>query len=127
MTIMKQLSVFVENKIGTLEELCQELANAGANILGVLLVDEKDWSVIRIVVDDVPKAKSALQNTGYVFGESEVIAIELDNNPGALASFAGKLTKENINVEFAYVSCLGPKAMVIMSTSNNKKAYKLLK
>jgi hypothetical protein len=124
---MKQLSVFVENKVGTLQELCIELANAGANILGVLIVDEQDWSVVRIVVDDVPKAKSALQATGYVFGESDVLAVELDNNPGSLAEFSGKLAKEDINVEFSYVSCIGPKALVILSTSNNKKAMKVVK
>ena len=127
MPLVKQLSLFVENKVGTLQELCKELAKAGANILGVLLVDEQDWSVVRIVVDDVPKAKSALQETGYVFGESEVLAVELDNNPGALAEFAGKLAKEEINVEFSYVSCVGPRAMVILSTSNNKKASKIVK
>ncbi len=127
MPLMKQLSVFVENKVGTLQELCTELANVGANILGVLIVDEQDWSVVRIVVDDVPKAKTALQETGYVFGESEVLAVELENSPGALAEFSGKLAKESINVEFSYVSCIGPKAMVILSTSNNKKASKVIK
>ena len=127
MPLMKQLSVFVENKIGTLQELCKALAKVGANILGVLLVDESDWSVVRIVVDDVPKAKTALQSTGYVFGESEVLAVELANNPGSLADFAGKLAKENINVEFSYVSCIGPKALIILSTSNNKKASKIIK
>lgn len=127
MPLMKQLSVFVENKIGTLQKLCAEMAGVGTNILGALLVDEKDWSVVRIVVDDVAKARSALQKTGYVFGESEVLAVELDNNVGALAEWAGKLAAEDINVEFSYVSCTGTKALVIMSTSNNKKASKLLK
>lgn len=125
--MVKQLSVFVENKVGTLQELCTELGRAGVNVLGTLLVDERDWGVVRLVVDDVTKAKAALQKTGYVFGESEVLAVELDNTPGTLADVASRLAKENISVEFIYGSGAGPKALMILSTSNNKKASKLLR
>ena len=127
MTVMKQLSVFVQNKVGTLHKLADELSRADTNILGTLLVDEKDWSVIRIVVDNVAKAKEALQRTGYVFGESDVLAFELPNKPGALSDLAEKLEKESIGIEFAYVSASGDKALMIMSTTNDKKAAKILK
>lgn len=125
--MVKQLSVFVQNKVGTLKELCTELGRAGVNVLGTLLVDERDWGVVRLVVDDVTKAKAALQKTGYVFGESEVLAVELDNTPGTLADVASKLARESISVEFIYGSGAGPKALMILSTSNNKKASKLLR
>ena len=127
MTIMKQLSVFVQNKVGTLHKLADELSRANTNILGTLLVDEKDWSVIRIVVDDIAKAKEALKRTGYVFGESDVLAFELSNSPGALSDLAGRLEKENVGIEFAYISAAGEKALMIMSTTNDKKAAKILK
>ena len=126
MAIHKQLSVFVENKVGGFYELCSALSKAEVNILGVLASNDLDWGVVRIVVDDVAKAKLALNDSGYVYGENEIIALYLDNYPGALAIAAEKLSKAKIAIEYIYATAEDNKALVLLTTSNNKKAEKIL-
>jgi hypothetical protein len=126
MPIQKQLSVFVENKVGSIYELCSALAQVNVNIIGILVSDDVDWGVVRIVVNDVAKAKQMLNDSGYVYGESEVIVIQLENNPGALAAVAEKLSKAKIVIEYSYATGNGDNALAIISTNNNKKAEKAL-
>ena len=126
MPLKKQLSVFVENKVGSIYELCTDLSKASINILGVLVSDDLDWGVIRLVVDDVEKAKQILKNSGFMYGESDIVVVYLDNHPGALAGVAEKLSKANIAIEYMYASGEGEKALVILATTNNKKADKII-
>lgn len=126
MAIQKQLSVFVENKVGSIYELCTALSEASVNIIGILVSDDLDWGVVRLVVDDVAKAKQMLNDSGYVYGESDVIMVHLDNHPGAIASVAEKLSKAKIAIEYSYATGEGDKALVIIATTNNKKADKVL-
>jgi len=126
MLIQKQLSVFVENKVGSINELCVALSQALVNVIGILVSDDLDWGVVRLVVDDPARAKQVLNDSGYVYGESEVVVVSLNNHPGTLATMTEKLSKAKIAIEYAYAAGEGEKALVIISTDNNKKADKIL-
>ena len=126
MPIQTQLSVFVENKVGSIHELCAALWRVGVNIVGILISDDLDWGVVRLVVDDTVKAKQVLNDSGYVYGESNVIVMHLDNHPGTLAMVAEKLGKAKIAIEYSYATAEGEKALIVIATGNNKKAEKIL-
>lgn len=127
MTFEKQLSVFVQNKVGSLAEISKSLAEAGVNIIGITIADDFDWGIVRIVVDDVDKAKEAFREMGQVYGESTVIAIEVPNRPGVLAEMAGLLAKRGVGIEYAYATGTLDQTLVILSTTDDKKAAQVLK
>src|SRR5260370_4091297 len=104
MEIVKQLSVFLANKPGTLASVCDELAKAGINIFALTISDTADHSVVRMVVSDPPKALHIFEERGVLTVASKVLAIENNNKPGALAKIATRLAKAKINIESAYLA-----------------------
>lgn len=127
MTFQKQLSVFVQNKVGSLAEISNALAHAGVNIIGITIADDFDWGIVRIVVDDVEKAKLSFKDMGQVYGESTVIAVEVPNRPGVLAELANLLAKRGVGIEYAYATGTAAQTLVILSTTDDKKAAQVLK
>ncbi len=127
MTFEKQLSVFVQNKVGSLGEISNALAKAGVNIIGITIADDFDWGIVRIVVNDVDKAKEAFKAMGQVYGESTVIAVEVPNRPGVLAELANLLAKRGVGIEYAYATGTTDQTLLILSTTDDKKAAQVLK
>ena len=122
MPLEKQLSVFVQNKVGTLGELCRALAKATINIKAFSIVDDLDWGIIRLIVDEPEKAKEILHKLGLMYGEGQVVTVMLENHSGALAELADKLGKKKINIEQAFATSSGDVSMIVLSTTDNKKA-----
>lgn len=127
MAVAKQLTVYVQNRVGTLAKVCSALSAKRVNIRAIQVLDELDWGLIRVVVDDVEKAKETLSAKGFSFGESNVVAVELDNRPGALAAVAKTLAAEGIGIHYAYASAAGLRALAILSTTDNRRADRLAK
>lgn len=127
MPIEKQLSVFVQNKVGSLRDLCASLSKANINIKAMSIVDDLDWGIVRLVVDDHEKAKDTLHKLGLMFGESNVLTVELENHPGALADLANTLAKKNINIDHAFVTAAGNRSLIVLITTDDKKANQILK
>ncbi len=122
MPIEKQLSVFVQNKVGSLGELCEGLSRAGINIRAISIVDDLDWGIVRVIVDDSERAKEILHNLGLMYGEGNVVTVELDNHPGALAEVANALARKKINIESAFATATGERSLLVLSTTDDKKA-----
>jgi hypothetical protein len=99
---IKQLSLFLENKPGHLSSACQTLADAGVNILTLSLADTQQFGILRIIVQDWEKAKNVLEKAGNVVSLTEVLATEIEDRPGGLASVLKILEKANVNVEYMY-------------------------
>ncbi len=127
MPIEKQLSVFVQNKVGSLADLCAGLSKDNINIRALAIVDDLDWGIVRLIVDDYEKAKDTLHKLGLMFGESNVLTVELDNHPGALAELANKLAKKKINIENAFATAAGNRSLVVLTTTDDKKANQVLR
>ncbi len=123
-----QLTVPLANKPGTLTKLCSTLAKAGVNITAVLAPDSRRTGRVRVLVDNPDKAKEALKGAKIRFSEEEVIAIELDNRPGAVGEVAEKLAQSKINIKYAYAttSAGSAKATAIFAVRDVNKALGVL-
>src|SRR6266567_7942922 len=97
-----QLVVFLANRPGTLARVCEALAKAEINIHALATSDTIDHSVVRMVVSDPTKALMLLGEHGTLAVENDVLMIESDNEPRMLGKIAKCLSKEGINIEYAY-------------------------
>ncbi len=103
-TVHKQLSVFLANVPGTLAEVLKILASENINIVGLMVTDSIDHAVIRLVVNDPTKAAHLLGHQGVLVIESEVLAVTLKDEPGALLKVASRLSEANINIAYTYAT-----------------------
>jgi len=128
MKVCKQLSVFMENKPGTLALVSGALAARKINILAFSISDAVDHGVVRMVVSNAMQAAHLLGEGGMMVVESDVLALDLPNKPGALARLAHRLSKARVNIEYAYGSTGGTKgkAQVILKVDNAPRARRLL-
>ncbi len=128
MSIVKQLTILLENKPGALAQVCSELATKDINILAMSVLDTIDSGLIRMVVSDPARAKKVLEGSSLNVIETDVLALEMTDKPGTLAEIARQLYKARINIEYAYVS-VPPnkgKSLGIFWVSNLKKASEIL-
>ncbi len=120
MAKVKQLTISVENRPGTLAQVAKTLADAKVNIFALLNSTAGGQGSVQVVVDNVNKAKKALGGAGLSYTEGTLEQFELENKPGTLAELAGKLAKKGINIDSAYVTVPkgAKKALVLLATSS---------
>ena len=94
---VEQISIFLENKPGGLAGVTKVLKDAGINIRALSLADTSDFGILRLIVDDVAKAREVLNEKGFAVGRTHVIAVEVPDRPGGLHGILELLTKECIN------------------------------
>ncbi len=99
---IKQLSVFLENKPGALSAPCRLLARAGINIQTCSLADTREFGILRLIIEDTDKARRLLQRNGFAVKVTDVVALEVKDEPGGLAAILDALEGTGINVEYAY-------------------------
>jgi hypothetical protein len=128
MARVTQIAVILQNKPGTLAQLCSTLRDAGINISAVDAAAIAGRAKVRLLVDNPDKAKDALKAAKIRFSEEEAIAVELDNRPGALAELAGKLSQAKINIKYAYATTSegSAKTTVILAVPDVAKALGVL-
>jgi hypothetical protein len=124
----KQVSVFLENKPGRLANVLLALAREKVNITAMTIMDSHDNSVLRFVCDDAERARRALRELSIPFGDTEVLLVDLRNQPGELAHLCEILGAEHINIEYAYCSSGGRNGRTagIFKVSNPSKAMRVL-
>ncbi len=124
---VNQLNVPCENRPGTLALVCRTLGDAKVNILGFLLATSGATGSVRLVVDDVEKAKEALYEAGLPYFEQAVLHARLPNVPGVLGRFAEKLAVKNINIISGYqtIEKDSKKASVVLEVSQLDKALRI--
>ena len=104
---LKHLSVFVENKPGSVSRPCKALADAGINITTLTLADTKDFGILRFIIDDWQKAYDVLKEKNFAVSVNDVIALEVSDVPGGLSTVLEKLEERGLNVEYMYASVYG--------------------
>lgn len=127
--ILKQLSLFVENKPGALNAPCKVLAEKNINISTLSLADTKDFGILRILTKEWEKAKQALEENGFAVKVTDVVAVEVDNRPGGLSHILEVLEKHSLNVEYMYAFTFGKnnRAVLIFRFDDPESATKSLK
>ena len=99
---IKQLSVFVENKAGKLKEITDLIASADIDIRAMSIADTKEFGILRVIVNDIDRAKQVLEDDGLVLSVTDVLGIRLEDRPGGLASIMGTLSEIGVNIEYMY-------------------------
>ncbi|OFX62354.1 MAG: amino acid-binding protein, partial [Bacteroidetes bacterium GWB2_41_8] len=100
--IIKQLSVFLENKTGRLNEVTQILGNAGINMSAFSVADTSEFGILRMIVSDPEKALSILKEAEFSVRLTDVICLNSPNEPGALARALNILSGESVFIEYLY-------------------------
>ncbi len=126
--MVKQLSVFVENKPGRLAKVAKALGEENINIRALAVAELGEFGVIRLIVDDPEKAYNSLKEKNYVVGLNDVLAIEMGDEPGSLAKIASVLGENDVNIEYCYafVAKSKEKAVLIARVNDMKKAKEVL-
>lgn len=109
-----------------LNELCTAISEANINIRGLSTVVEADWAIVGLIVDDVNKTKEVLLEQNLKFGESTVLTVPMDNKPGQIAKFTKKLSEQHIDIVHASLTAEGERCLLVLMTTDNKKADEIL-
>ncbi len=100
---IRQLSVFLENRVAKLSELCRTLAKNDINIIASNLADTSDFSIFRMIVNKPEKAKDILKRGNFTVLENNVVALDIEDKPGGLADVLEILEKNKVDIEYLYV------------------------
>lgn len=122
--LVRQISVFLDNRPGSLAKMARKLADKGINLRALSLAETRDFGTARIVVLDPGKCLQALKEAEYHFIETDVLAIEVADKPGGMADVLEIITTEQLDVEYIYsmVSTKEGFAIVILRVSDPDKA-----
>ena len=102
--MLKQLSIYAENKKGTMKDITSILKEEEINILGSVTNDSAEYGIVRMVVSDPEKASQSLIKAGYICRLTEVMGIEMADEVGNLNHLLQALSDSNINVDYSYLS-----------------------
>ena len=124
----KQVSIFLENKKGRLAEVTRLLSDEKINIRALSLADTTDFGVLRLIVSDADKCFRILKANGFVAQMTDVIAVEIEDQPGGLNAVLEALDESDINIEYmyAFVEKKSDKAIVIFRIDKIQAAVETL-
>ncbi len=123
----KQLTVFIENRTGTLSEVLSVLKEGGVNILSMSLADTTEFGLLRLIVDDAAKGKERLVEKGFSSLLSDVSIITIPHRVGALQELLSVIDAKGVNIEYLYgLSMEADKAYVVLKASDADAMNKIL-
>jgi hypothetical protein len=122
--LVKQISVFLENKSGRLAEVTKTLGANDIDISALSIADTTDFGILRLIVNKPEEAENVLKENGFTVSCTSVIAIAIEDKPGGLASVLEILDKEAIGIEYmyAFVGKTTSDALVILRVEDPEKA-----
>ena len=123
---VNQVSVFLENKPGTLNQMTKVLANHGINIRALSLADTNDFGIARMIVNDVFEATNVLKEENFVATFTPVLIYSISDESGSLNKLLEKFTAANVNVEYMYAFAGKKNAYMIFRVKDTANAEKLL-
>ena len=127
--MIRQLSVFIDNRPASLSEIARRLADSNINLRAFSLSETRDFGTVRIIVADADACGEALKAAGYHFIETDVLAVEVADRPGGMADVLECIAGEHISVEYAYamIEKREGSAVVILRVDNPGKAVMALR
>ncbi len=126
--LIKQISIFIPNKKGSLSELTDILVAQGIDIRAIAVFDTSEFGILRIVVDDPDRAVEILNKEGVVAKVSKVIAVEPEDKPGSLNQIFTILRDADINIDYIYSFIMRKKEMpyIVLKVDEQEKAVEVL-
>lgn len=126
--VIKQLSVFIENKVGRLERVTEMLMKHNINIASFSLADTSEYGMLRMIVSDPDEGKRVLKEEGFSTNLTDVIAVKIAQKPGTLHEILKLLFEACLSVEYMYtLATAGDNTSIIMKISDIDKALDILK
>ncbi len=125
--MIKQLSVFIENREGQLDDVLKTLADNDVNIVAASLADTADYGMLRLIVSDPEKGRETLKNSGMSCRLTDVIALRVPHTTGSLSKAIHGLVAGSINIEYMYAFANGKDAAAILKSNDPEKAINILK
>lgn len=125
---VRQISVFMENKVGPLAEITTLLAQHQINMRALSVAETQDFGILRIIVEEPEKAEQVLKDNQIIFRESSVLAVLMEDRPGSMAAVVDLLAQAGIPVEYAYafITCQADNACLILKVKEDEAAEALL-
>ena len=121
-----QLSVFVENKSGTLLRVLELLKEGNIQLIASTISDTVEYGIYRIICSEPTRAFNILKDAGITANISDVFAITLDNTPGRASEAIQSFTEAGIGISYLYSFLLGGKGILIFRTDDNEKARQVI-
>ena len=125
---LKQLTIFVENKQGSLVDITDTLAQNNVNLRALSIADTQDFGLLRLIVNDNDTAVASLSDKGYVLKVTEVVGVKIGDQPGKLSKALSVLAEAGVNVEYLYAFMARTErhAYVVLRPTDNSAAEKAL-
>jgi hypothetical protein len=126
--LVKQISIFLENKAGRLAEVTGILGRENINIRALSIADTTDFGILRLIVNRPEEAGRVLRKEGFMVSETEVLAVEVPDRPGGLAGVLFILSEAGVNIEYlyAFIEKSSAGALVIFRVENSSLATEAL-
>jgi len=99
---IKQLSIFLQNRMGSLSKPLEVLSEANINIRAMCMADTSEFGILRLVVDDPIKGKEALEENNFLVKITDIIGVEMNDTPGGLTTVLGIIKDNLIDLEYLY-------------------------
>lgn len=122
----KQLSVFLENKTGRLNDVTKILGQAGVNMTAFSVADNSDFGILRVIVPEPEKVRTLLKDRGFAVSLTDVIAVNIPNKSGSLDEVLDLLAEAKIYIEYMYAFSEGETASVVIKPDNMVQASEIL-
>ena len=124
---MKQLSIFIENKRGTLLTVLNALKGAGIQIIASTISDTQDFGIYRIICNDPERAFIVLKEQGITATLTDVFAIQLEDKPGEAARVLALFAEADISIAYMYSFLLSGKGILVFRSSDTEKTKQVIK
>ncbi len=124
--IIEQLSVFIENKSGRLNEVMAILGDNEINVSALSVADTSDYGIVRLIVSEPKKAMTLLKEQAFSVQITPVICCKVANVPGGLKKLLACLTNDGISIEYMYAFSAGDDASIILRTESCEKTIESL-
>ena len=123
---IQQLSVFLENREGRLDEVLSVLAGNDVNIVALSLADTTEYGMLRMIVSDPNKGKAVLKENGITAMLTDVIALRVPHETGSLSRAMHQIVDGDVNIEYMYAFAQGDTAHVVIRPSNVERCMEIL-
>jgi hypothetical protein len=117
-----QLSIFIENRSGTLIKVLQILKQANIQIVASTIADTAEYGIYRLICSEPLRAYEELKKGGVAVAQSNVFALELDDEPGRAADAVATFSEAGISIAYMYTFLLRGKGIMVFRTNNREKA-----
>jgi hypothetical protein len=122
MSAVKLVAVFAENRLGQMARITKVLAEAGVNIRWMTIATSETFGVIKFLVDQCDRAFQALKDAGFTASLVEILAIEIEDKPGALHELAETLARHQVNVQSSSGMVVGTRAILLLEVRDLEQA-----